>query len=343
MPPREPSWWYCRKTGWPSRLLEPTAALYGWIAKRRFAHTTPYRSSLPVICVGNFTAGGTGKTPLSVHIAKTLIGGGGSPVVLTRGYRGKLSGPVLVDPARSVATDVGDEPLLLAEITRTLVARDRRAGAKAIEELSPPATAIIMDDGLQNPALRKDLVIAVVDAGRGFGNGRVIPAGPLRAPLAFQLGLADAIVINAGPKTAAEPSVGQWLRQHFHGPVLQVETEAIATPEILNGPVVAFAGIANPERFRQSLMSVGAQILSFFPVADHHGFTDAECERLLTVARGAQATLVTTEKDWVRLGQNGVQGQLRAACQVLRIRLKIDARDETRLGALLAAALAKPN
>src|SRR6476661_643641 len=192
----EPSWWYAPAPGRLAMLLQPLGAIYGRVAEARYFRTTPYRSRLPVICIGNFTSGGTGKTPLAIHLCERLKAAGHEPAVLTRGYGGRLSGPYWVNAASDVARDVGDEALLLARAAPTLVARDRRAGAHAIEMGPHPVTVIVMDDGLQNPGLAKDLTIAVVDGGRGLGNGLTMPAGPLRAPLPFQLELTDAIVVN---------------------------------------------------------------------------------------------------------------------------------------------------
>ena len=208
MPFDEPGWWYGaddRRARW----LAPAARLWSRVAIARHARQHPYRSRLPVICIGNFTAGGTGKTPLALHIAALLKNAGENPVLLTRGYGGRLAGPLWVEPGRQDASDVGDEPLLLARTAPVMLARDRRRGALAIEAEenvggAGPASVIVMDDGLQNPALAKDLAIALVDGMRGVGNGLVMPAGPLRAPLEFQLGLVDAIVVTRRPG-AADP------------------------------------------------------------------------------------------------------------------------------------------
>ena len=196
MSAEEPSWWYNREAALAQRLLDPVARIWAWSAVRRLRTGKPHRVGLPVVCVGNFTAGGTGKTPLALYLARALADRGERPAFLTRGYGGRLRGPHVVDTALDTAADVGDEPLLLARQALTVVARDRAKGAALIAGLSglAPPTAIVMDDGLQNPGLAKDLSIAVVDARRGLGNGRVIPAGPLRAPLAAQLRIVDAIV-----------------------------------------------------------------------------------------------------------------------------------------------------
>src|SRR5262245_28011309 len=225
----EPSWWYAQAPSRLAKVLQPLGALYGRAVAARHGRAQSYRSRLPVICVGNFTAGGTGKTPLAIDLCARLKAAGHAPVALTRGYGGRLSGPRWVNAASDVAGDVGDEPLLLARAVPTLVARDRRLGVRAIEVAPHPATVVVMDDGLQNASLVKDLAIAVVDGSRGLGNGLVLPAGPLRAPLDFQLELTDAIVVNEGAAADAAGPVTQWLRRRFAGPVLRASVAPALT------------------------------------------------------------------------------------------------------------------
>ncbi len=258
----EPSWWYAQAPSRLATLLQPLGAIYGRVATARYWRATPYRSRLPVICIGNFTAGGTGKTPLAIHLCEALKAAGHAPAALTRGYGGRLSGPYWVNATTDVARDVGDEALLLARAAPTLVARDRRLGARAIEIGPHPVTVIVMDDGLQNPALAKDLAIAVVDGGRGVGNGLVMPAGPLRAPLDFQLELTDVIVVNesAGSPAGAGP-VTDWLRHRFAGPVLRASVVPAEAADWLQGArVVAWAGIGAPQRFFATLRALGADV-----------------------------------------------------------------------------------
>ncbi len=194
-----PFWWY-RRTGALASALAPLGRLYGRLAEARAARVEPYRSRLPVICIGNFTAGGGGKTPTAIAVASLLAELGARPAFLTRGYGGSSAGPILVKKGQS-AEEVGDEPLLLAEAAPTVVSADRPAGAAAIE--ATEADIIVMDDGFQNPSLAKDLSLVVVDAAAGIGNGLIIPAGPLRAPLEAQLARADAlVVIGEGGKAA---------------------------------------------------------------------------------------------------------------------------------------------
>ena len=345
---REPSWWYARPPGWAGRLLEPAGALWGQLAQRRFARGSAYRAALPIICIGNFTAGGTGKTPLALEVAGMVHAMGLKPAFLSRGYGGRQRGPHWVDAARDRSADVGDEPLLLAAAHPTLVARDRSAGARAIVEGPVSADVIIMDDGLQNPEVAKDLTIAVIDGARGIGNGRVIPAGPLRAPLAFQLTLVDAVVVNRGSvgDAGGSPPASDFadrLRREFEGPVLDAAIAPIGSTDWLSGsPVVAFAGIGVPDRFFATLRTLGAQLAGKIAFPDHHAFDQADATRLLDLARSHGAMLVTTEKDRVRLaGLDGPLAELRDAARALPIRMKLEARDESRLAALIEGAVGR--
>lgn len=339
MPLEEPSWWYAQEPGPLAGLLQPLGQLYGWIAQVRYERTEPYRSRLPVVCVGNFTAGGTGKTPLTLHLCRLLLAKGQHPVALTRGYGGNLPGPYWIDAARDHAVAVGDEAMLLAAATPTMLARDRGAGARAIENGPHTATAIVMDDGLQNPSLVKDLAIAVIDGKRGFGNGRTIPAGPLRAPLPFQLDLTDAIVVN-------EPANGdgvlvEKLRHQFAGAVLRASAAPAEDAGWLKGAsIIAWAGIGAPQRFFALLASLGADLIAQRVFPDHHPLTPAEATSLLAMADRSSAQLVTTEKDMARLaGAGGAAAELRMRSRALPIRLKFSNGDEERLGELVASAM----
>jgi len=343
VPLEEPAWWYRQGPSPAAAALRPVAALYGWVARQRFARTEPYRSHLPVICVGNFTAGGTGKTPLALHLCRRLEAVGHQPVALTRGYGGRLSGPYWVNARSDTARDVGDEALLLASVAPTLVARDRRAGAHAIENGPHPVTAIVMDDGLQNPALAKDLTIAVVDGGRGLGNGHVIPAGPLRAPLAFQLELTDAIVVNERA-LGAESRTTAWLRRRFPGPVLQAAMVPAQDAGWLTGlTIVAWAGIGAPQRFFGMLEALGAMVAERVAFRDHQQLDEDDARRLLELATGHGATLVTTEKDMARLsGSTGLLAELAAQSRAFPVKLVIAEADAERLSTLIDAALKSP-
>jgi tetraacyldisaccharide 4'-kinase len=341
VPLDEPAWWYGSgaRDGFAARALAPLGHAYGWIAETRFKRREPYRAQCPVICIGNFTAGGTGKTPLALLVAERLQAMGLAPVCLTRGYGGCKPGPAWVAPRLDTAHDVGDEPLLLAAAAPTMIARDRQAGARLIETEAKAGTVIVMDDGLQNPSLAKDLSIAVVDGARGLGNGRVIPAGPLRGPLDFQLGLVDCIVVNA----PGEGTILDDLKRGFPGPVLAAETRpADEVSWLADAPVVAYAGIGHPERFFRLLERLGARVEARHAFPDHHPFTDADAERLLDDANEKGAMLVTTEKDFARLaGCGGDCGQLKARSRALSIRLAFDERDLVRLESLIEAAVGR--
>ncbi len=334
-----------------ARLLTPFSRLYAASVTRRLASRALYRSRLPVICVGNFTAGGTGKTPLTLLIARLLIGKGQRPAILTRGYGGRISGPHFIDGTRDRAADVGDEPLLLAQAAPTMVARDRRAGAIAIENDTRDFSVIVMDDGLQNPLLAKDLTIAVVDAKRGLGNGMVIPSGPLRAPLEVQLPLTDAIVLNRPPIGANNDDVAaaeavmarraEQLRRDFQGPVLAARAVAATdTSWLADEPLLAFAGIANPARFYALIEQLGGRIADRQTFKDHHAFTVRDAEQLLARAANLNARLITTQKDRVRLtGHQDARASLASQARVLAVSLTLEAGDASRLDALLDAAL----
>lgn len=337
----EPSWWYRQGTSGVATCLKPLAAMYGWVAETRYLRTSPYRSRLPVICVGNFTAGGSGKTPLSIYLCERLKAAGHEPAALTRGYGGRLGGPYWVDAGSDVADDVGDEALLLAGAAPTLVARDRAAGARAIEVGPHPVTVVVMDDGLQNPGLAKDFTIAVVEGGRGLGNGLVIPAGPLRATLDFQLELTDAIVVSENVYSETSGSVTDWLRHRFAGPVLRANVAPGPGTDWLKGArVAAWAGIAAPRRFFATLEALGADVVESVIFRDHEQLGDRDARRLLDLARRHSAQLVTTQKDMARLaGASGTRAELAQASRVVPVQLVFANPDAERLSSLVATAL----
>lgn len=331
-----PRWWYGERIS--DRLLAaffaPLGGVYGLTAEARFKLAKPYRSKLPVICIGNFTLGGAGKTPLAIEIARMVKDWGGRPVFLTRGYGGNIAGPHHVDPEHDTALKVGDEPILLALAAPTFVARDRAQGAREIENTD--ATVIIMDDGFQNPALLKDLCLIAVDAGLGLGNRRVFPAGPLRAPLNSQLGRADAVISIGVNEAELSLSTGG-------APILNGQIRPAGNVEWLrDAPVVAFCGIGRPEKFFDSLRSLGARIVKAVPFPDHHFFTPAEAASLLALGQTNGARLVTTEKDWVRISEGaGPLAELKAKTQTLPITLNIAEADQPVLTNLLLKSLEK--
>jgi tetraacyldisaccharide 4'-kinase len=335
----EPPWWYRADARGIATWLAPLASAYGRAAIWRYARTPGYRSHLPVICVGNFTAGGTGKTPLVMYLCEHLGGIGQRPVALTRGYGGYRTAPHRVTDA-DTALSVGDEALLLARAAPAVVARDRALGARAIEQDPAAATVIVMDDGLLNPQLRKDFAIAVVDGGRGIGNGQVMPAGPLRAPLEFQLGLADAIVVNDAAAGAGDQTA-EWLRRRYNGPVLRSSTVAAGDTGWMKGQrIVAWAGIGAPDRFFTMLEKLGAAVMETVKFRDHQPLGEPDAGRLLEVARAHKAVLVSTEKDLARLkGATGACADLAAATRALPIRMHFADVEAERLHSLLDSAL----
>ena len=292
----EPAFWY-RPSSWISRLLMPLGALYGLVAGQRLQRQG-FDAGIPVLCVGNYHVGGAGKTPMVLALTKMLRDLGETPVVLSRGYGGRLRGPIKVDPERHAAADVGDEPLMLARTVSVVVARDRIGGVALAR--SQGASVILMDDGFQNPAIAKDASLIVIDSDRGLGNGRVFPAGPLRAPLPPQLERTDALIV-VGDGTAAK-TVAAAIAARGR-PVLSAHLRADdASLAPLRGKrVLAFAGIGDPIRFFRTLRANGIEVIRERAFADHHPFSKSEIETLITEAKRDALTLVTTEKDLARL------------------------------------------
>lgn len=303
---RAPGFWSRprQSPGLLARLLAPLALLWrlgGWL---RAARRRPWRAPVPVICVGNLTVGGGGKTPLTLALIERLAARGAAPTCLSRGYGGRRAGPHRVDTLADTAADVGDEPLLLAAAAPTWIARDRAAGARAAlgegGAGAEPARCLLLDDGAQNPSLEKDLTILAVDAAAGFGNGRVMPAGPLREPL--EPGLARAgLVVLIGPAASRAAARAAWPELAAR-PLAEAELQPALTGLLLEGlPVIAFAGIARPEKFFATLRAMGADLRAAHGFADHAPFPEPVLRRLLKEARRQSAALVTTEKDAVRL------------------------------------------
>jgi tetraacyldisaccharide 4'-kinase len=297
---REPGFWH-RPTSWTSLLLTPLAALYGAVAARRMQRPG-VEASVPVFCVGNYHVGGAGKTPTVLALAKLLRELGERPVVLSRGYGGRLRGPVKVDRGSHTAADVGDEPLMLAATLPVVVSRDRAEGLALAR--AQDASVIVMDDGFQNPGVVKDTSLIVIDGVRGVGNGHVFPAGPLRAPLAPQLARTDALIVVGDGLAAQTIAVEVEARGK---PVLSAHLEPDdASLAALGGArALAFTGIGDPARFFRTLRSSGVEVVRERAFADHHAFTTSEIDELMADARRDGLTLVTTEKDLARLRDAG--------------------------------------
>jgi tetraacyldisaccharide 4'-kinase len=318
---RDPAFWW-RDVSLAATLLAPFAAGYGAIAAQRLAQPG-VRAGLPVICVGNFTLGGAGKTPTVLMLAKMLQAAGERPCCLSRGYGGDNPGPKFVDALNDTAATVGDEALLLARVAPTVVSRDRVAGAQAVTD----ASVIVMDDGLQNGSLAKDFTIAVVDGRRGIGNGKVFPAGPLRAPLEAQLARTDALLAIGDGDNAKNVLSLAGERPVFHG---RLTPDPAALKALKNRNVFAFAGIGDPEKFFDTLTQTGIAVTQRKAFADHHRFTGEEAAELEMQAEHEGLTLLTTEKDHARMMGDPVLAALAVRAQVLPVTLVVEEADALR-------------
>lgn len=295
---RAPEFWWQAKPGPAAGLLAPAAWAYGLVARRRMAAVTPERAGVPVVCVGNLVAGGAGKTPVALDLAVRLAARGVAVHFLTRGYGGRVAGPLRVDPAVHRFAEVGDEALLLARRAPAWVARDRAAGARAA--VAAGARTIVMDDGFQNPSLVKDLALIVVDGRRGFGNGRLLPAGPLRERSTDGLGRADAVVLIGDDERGAAALIEAAAPRPL--PILRARlAPGPGAAELAGQAVVAFAGIGDPAKFFATLEGLDCRLEATFAFADHHPYKAADLAAVGERAGRGGAVVVTTEKDAVRL------------------------------------------
>lgn len=312
---RAPGFWH-QAPGLAATVLSPLGALYAKGTERRLAKGPREAFGVPVICVGNINAGGTGKTPTVIALSERMRDRGLNAHVVSRGYGGRIRDATQVNEMTHTAGDVGDEPLLLAAFLPTWVAENRAKGAHAA--IDAGADVIILDDGFQNPALRHDLAIVVVDAWRGFGNGKVIPAGPLREPIKTGMTRAD-LVLSIGNDTAQSRFDTRWGAQ-VSAPHITGVLKPLPTGLPLDGmPVLAFAGIGYPEKFFATLRDLGAELLATHALADHQPLSDTLMSRLLREAQMQGAQVVTTEKDAVRL-----KPEYRAQVMTLPVRLHLN-------------------
>lgn len=320
---RAPAFWV--EDGVLARLLDPLSVIYRAGGAIRRQITTPRATGIPVICVGNLVVGGAGKTPVSLALAHRLQNSGLAVSFLSRGHGGRLAGPTQVDPSTHDADDVGDEALLLAEVAPTWVSRDRGHGGIAAEQAG--AGVIIMDDGFQNPGLEKSVSLVVVDGAYGFGNGHVLPAGPLREPIDQGLARADALILIGEDRADVIASLPD------HLPILRAEIRLENHEQLSPGAsVLGFAGIGRPAKFRASLEESGLNVVGFQAFADHHVYTPSEIDALLGRAKALNAALVTTAKDHVKLPRSDRE-------RIKRLNISLAWQDEAALSMILEKGL----
>lgn len=316
-----PFWW--AKPDWRAWMLYPASYLYGSVARARLERAPRLPVEKPVLCIGNFTVGGAGKTPTALALADAAVRGGLKPGFLSRGYGASIAGTTVVDRERHNAHDVGDEPLLLARAAMTVISRNRLKGARRLVEEG--ADLIIMDDGFQSAAILFDYALLVVDSHRGIGNGHVIPGGPVRAPLVDQMRHATALLI-VGDGTAGDPVIR--VAGKAGKPVFSARFVARNGSRFKDRSCLAFAAIGNPHKFYETLRAAGAQIVAHRSFGDHHHFADDEIADLLGIAERQNLSIVTTSKDMARLlGGHGRAREMAGKAAVLEVELQFDPTD----------------
>ena len=326
---RAPEFWTGTEGAWPARALAPLAWAWATASRARLALARPWRAPAKVLCVGNLVAGGAGKTPLVLDLARRILRCGHAVHILARGYGGTLAGPVKVDLARHKFTDVGDEALLLARLAATWVGHDRAKTAKAA--CADGARILIMDDGFQNPSLAKDFSVLAVDGAAGFGNGRVMPAGPLREPLEHGIKRADAVVIFGADATNAASRIRE-LRPELA--VLHARfAPGLESARFKGRPALAFAGIGRPEKFFATAREAGVLVRATADFPDHHVYSDSDLAGIFRRAAALGAVPLTTAKDAARMPPSA-----RAQVEVLTMTLVWE--DEAVIEALLHRFLA---
>jgi tetraacyldisaccharide 4'-kinase len=297
---------------------------------------------VPVIAIGNFTTGGAGKTPTAMAIARLVQGMGFAPIIVMRGYGGSETGPLLVDARRDTARTVGDEALMIALTgIPVVIARDRAKGAELA--IASGADLIILDDGFQSPALARDLALVVVDDGYGVGNGRVLPAGPLRVPLDAQMAKAQAVIVIAsgGGRSCAAEVIA--CADTHRVPVLKAWLQPDPNALVLDDrEIVAFAGIGRPEKLAEGLIARGGRVRALLPFPDHHRYTSSDARAILAHLETADVRLVTTAKDKARMiGEvDGAISALAARVEVEAVSLRFE--EDDAVATLIAAHLPQP-
>ena len=307
-----PFWW--EEPDWRAYALYPVSRIYSFVATRRMINARREKLDIPVLCVGNFTVGGTGKTPVAIALARQARKMHLTPGFLSRGYGGSIGEPHIVDRKRDSARQVGDEPLLLSDHAITATTPHRIAGAKLLMQRG--CDFLIMDDGFQSAQLHMDYALVVVDGRYGVGNGHVLPGGPLRARLIDQVRFSTGIV-RMGEDKAGEAVVR--LAARAGRPIFEAWTRTRAADKFANRRFLAFAGIGHPDKFFDTVTNAGGEVVMTRSFSDHHFYSNDELKELVQTAKGAELELITTAKDFARLRNGTAPKELLDTFNVLEI------------------------